>query len=35
MGPHLIATKKVEEILFSLLVQIQKHLKFLLMFSII
>ena len=30
MGPHLIATIKVEGTLFSLLIQIQKHLMFLL-----
>ena len=29
MGPHQIATQKAEETLFSLLVQIQKHLIFL------
>ena len=29
MGPHLIATLKAEETLFSLLIQIQKHLVFL------
>ena len=34
MAPHLIATPKAEETLFSLLIQIQKHLMFIFNFGV-